>query len=190
MDMDRWDEDRARMYGDYEPNPIVDFFLSVVGIPVVVCSIALFGVIGTISLVSVFRSVSPYLGASIVIATVIAGIAFVFIKDVMPKAMVALLIAFGSIAFAIVGFLLYGAGVGAGSLCVTVFSLLLAMQDLKNAKLERPRYGWIVYVVGAYFAACVPIFMLSGVALMLANVFGVEVNLYWLFELSTFEIQD
>ena len=179
MDVDRWDENRARMYGD-EPNPLATI-LSVVSIPVLVCLIAGCGVVGTISLVSVFRSVCPYLGASIVIATVIAGIAFVCIRELVPMAVITLLIGFGSIAVAIVGFLLDGAGLAAGSLCVTVFSLFSAMQELKKAKLGRPKIGWIGYVVGAYFAACVATLWLSGVALMVANMLGVEVEIYWPF---------
>ena len=64
---------------------------------------------------------------------------------------------------------------------MTVFSALRAFHVLRTMDMELPEFGWIDCIAWAYLGACMPLGILSGIALGLASLFGIEVEFYWPF---------
>ena len=102
----RYNEGRARMWRDAELHPVLTTILLLIGVPTFLSFFIAVGVLGILTLVSVFRAVTPYLGASICIATVVGGIAYVWSIDLAPRPVSSLLISFMSLAVSIVLFIL------------------------------------------------------------------------------------
>ena len=84
--MDRWNHDRIPPGGNSPPGPVASFLSLLIAIPTVLSLVAALGFFGVLTLISVFGSVSPYLGASICIATIVASGAFLWSLDFEPRA--------------------------------------------------------------------------------------------------------
>ena len=168
----------------WEPGPVAGCFGVLVGIPLAIGTLCAMGISGVGLLISVFRSVSPYLGATLCISLIIAGVAYMWPYEVRPRTIVSLVVAVCSFGAVVVAFVFFGKALAAGSLCVMFVSLFMSIEGLIKDGVERPEYGWFWHLAGTFLLMCLMATMLSGLALLLATLWGVDV-LVWPTESGT-----